>query len=1015
MTLNIILAGVGGQGILTIAQAISLAALRRNMHIKQSEVHGMAQRGGAVQAHLRLSDGEIFSDLVPVGQADMILAVEPLEALRYVSYLRPDGVIVAATNAFVNITNYPPIEQVLERIAGFPRHVLLDADALAQSVGSARAANAVMLGAASAHLNLDAADLEAALAEMFDAKGSKVVEMNRRALQLGRRAAQLYADAIHHGGEARTVRRWLQTLPADTILSPQGATLPGLADVAIEDELSPAELAAVDNLLEHITEQGRNRLFEHEVYSLVELVGAISPPRHVFLERGDTMTAEALEAFRGDRVVLKLVSPEVVHKTEARAVVFARNDLATVNTEIERLIASQPASVTVAGVLVVEFVEGAGSGFGSELFVGIRASREFGPVVAAGLGGVDTEYLAAKMRPGIAVAKAVALDTTPQHFLELFKKTAAYDLLSGQVRGHRRIVSDGELLRCFRAFISIARRFCIDRGEGRPTLTELEVNPFAFRQQRMLPLDGRGYIGPVVRPPISRPIEKVPALLEPQSIAVLGVSATNMNFGRIILNNIKDCGFDPKRLFIIKENADQIDGIRCAPSVADLPMPVDLLVIAAGAAQLPSLISSVVDSGKTRACILIPGGVGETEDSADLMKEVREVILAGRSRPDRGPVFIGPNCLGIQSRPGRYDTFFIPPDRHDKRWSAPARRVALVSQSGAFIITRLSNLEFLDPALAVSFGNQLDTTISDITDSVAQRDDIDVIGVYCEGFNDLDGLAFLNAVERAASSGKTVIFYKAGRTASGRSAAAGHTAALAGDYDVCQAAATSAGAIVTETFKEFEQTLELAVAFHRKRVGGRRIAAITNAGLEAVAMADATVGARYELSMADLAEPTRQALRRTLERHKVDGLVNARNPLDLTPMSTERTYEECAKVFLAADEIDALVISCVPMAPELNTIASLLQRPESLAQRVPALFRQSDKPVLFVVDSGALYDPLARTIREAGVPVFRSCDQAIRSLGRYLCHRAPPAPVVVEPEPVDRVVSPGFSISLATA
>lgn len=986
MDRNLILAGVGGQGILTIARGISIAALKRGLNIKQAEVHGMSQRGGDVQSHLRIADEPLSSDLIPAGQAHMIVAVEPLEALRYVQYLRPDGVVIAATNAFVNIGNYPPIEQVLERIGGLPRHVLLDADGLAGGAGSARAANIVMLGAASLFLGLERKELEDAVAEIFAEKGPKVLETNRRAFLIGRHAGQAYLDALEHGGTSRSVRHWLETIPPEQFVAPVDAS--GAFQTAEpEDRLSGAEAQAFESALLRVYEQGRKRLYEHEVYTLVELVGAISPPRHVFVPRGEMIAEETLAQFPGDKVVLKIVSPDIAHKTEARGVVFVPKGSEAVKQEIERLVGRHREGESVTGVLVVEFVEDTQSGFGKELFVGVRATREFGPVIAAGLGGVDTEYLAANMRPNIAVAKALATDTSAEEFLERFKSTAAYNVLSGQARGHERIVSDAELLRCFRAFISIARRFCIDRGAAGPDIAELEVNPFAFRNQRLIPLDGRGRLGPAAKAPPARPIEKVRRLLEPRAIALLGVSSKAMNFGRIILNNIKDCGFPREHLYVIKEDADQVDEVRCVPTIAALPEPVDLLVIAAPATHMLEVVQQVVDSGKVQSAIMIPGGLGETEGTEDILARVRLVILAGRERPDGGPVFLGPNCMGVQSRPGRYDTFFIPAAKLDPRWSAPPRRAALVSQSGAFIVSRLSNLELLDPALSVSIGNQIDLTLSDVLQAVGERPDIAAIGVYAEGFANMDGLALLRTVRSISDAGKSVIFYKAGRTSSGASAAAGHTASVAGDYDVCQAAADAAGAIVVDTFKEFEELLELATALHDKSARGVRIAAMSNAGFETVGMADSIAGTRYEVELAKLSDETRQQLRRILARSKLDSLVNVRNPLDLTPMATEEAYEQAARLLLESDEVDALVMSAVPLTPSLLTTPAELKKPGSLAERLPRLFAASPKPLVFVVDSGPLYDALAHAVRAAGVPVFRSADQAVRALGRYLCRR----------------------------
>jgi acyl-CoA synthetase (NDP forming) len=232
-----------------------------------------------------------------------------------------------------------------------------------------------------------------------------------------------------------------------------------------------------------------------------------------------------------------------------------------------------------------------------------------------------------------------------------------------------------------------------------------------------------------------------------------------------------------------------------------------------------------------------------------------------------------------------------------------------------------------------------------------------------------------------------VVFYKAGRTEPGRSAAAGHTASVAGDYDVCQAAVQQAGGIVTDTFKEFEQLLELSTAFHGKSVRGIRVGAVSNAGFEAVGMADAIEGQRYQVEIASLADSTADRLKRVLSEHGLGALINVRNPLDLTPMANEDVYESTLRVLLAADEVDAVLAGIIPLTGALRTTPEELATSGSLAERIPRLLAAGDKPLAVVVDSGPLYETLVQCLRAGGVPVFRSADQAVRSLGRYLCHR----------------------------
>jgi len=189
MKYDVILAGVGGQGILSIAFIIDRASLLQSLNFKQAEVHGMSQRGGAVQSHLRLADGPIYSDLIPRGKCDLILAVEPLEALRYLDYLHPEGRIITNATPFINIPDYPPIDDILASIKEIKNHLIIEADKLAREAGSGRAQNIVMLGAASPFLPLEVANIISGLEDFFKPRGQKIVALNLKAFELGRQEA----------------------------------------------------------------------------------------------------------------------------------------------------------------------------------------------------------------------------------------------------------------------------------------------------------------------------------------------------------------------------------------------------------------------------------------------------------------------------------------------------------------------------------------------------------------------------------------------------------------------------------------------------------------------------------------------------------------------------------------------------------------------------------------------------------------------------------------------------------
>lgn len=186
MKTDIVLAGVGGQGILSIASILGEAALRENLFLKQAETHGMSQRGGAVVSHVRISENEVASDLIPTGSAEIILSVEPMEALRYLPFLKTGGYIVTNTTPFENIPNYPSVDEIMAELEKQPHCIALDADTIAKDIGNRRASNMVMLGAATPFIQIAPEKIEAGIERIFGKKGEAVVQLNLEAYRAGR-------------------------------------------------------------------------------------------------------------------------------------------------------------------------------------------------------------------------------------------------------------------------------------------------------------------------------------------------------------------------------------------------------------------------------------------------------------------------------------------------------------------------------------------------------------------------------------------------------------------------------------------------------------------------------------------------------------------------------------------------------------------------------------------------------------------------------------------------------------
>ncbi len=770
-----------------------------------------------------------------------------------------------------------------------------------------------------------------------------------------------------------------------------------------------ADFKAIDRIFAEAERDGRSSLFEHEVYALLQAAG-VRTPAHLFVPRGRAVAAADLAPFRGSDVVLKITAPLIQHKTDVGGVAFVRSDEAAVNAAIKAMEAEVPgrflswlrakspreaeqltmesAAADLRGVLICEKVDFEKIGFGSELLLGVRASREFGPIVSLGAGGVEVEYLNARLKEGQAVSMASAHLLAREGILGHLAPLAVFDKLVKPFRGRPAPLSEAELAGTVAAVLDLAAHYSPFDRSGGYVIEEAEVNPFVIRGGALLPLDGLCRFSRAHVDVHDRPVAGIKHLLKPSSAAVIGVSE-KVNLGRVILRNILKMGFDKSRVYVVKPGLSEIDGCRCVPTVADLPETVDLFVLTLGAELCEGVIRDLVAHGKARSAIVIAGGMGEKQGTQSIEGRIQAVLAEGRAQGRTVPVVNGGNCLGIYSRPGRYDTTFIP--EYKLRFPKSDRpQLVHISQSGAFMISRISRMDKIEPLYAVSLGNQIDLRVSDYMNYLKDEPEARVFAVYVEGFKPGDGYLTAKAArEILKTPGRYIVAYKSGRTPEGRLATAGHTASVAGEYGVCRAVLEEAGVLMADTLAEFDSFTAALPSLGGRFASGNRIGLISNAGFECVVMSDSLKnGERLEL--ASFAESTRKRLGEILAPAGIDKLQDIKNPMDTTPTADDAAFGECARAVMEDPNVDCSVISPVPLTRALQTLApgeghaESIEAPEGTPVRMIEIFRRSAKPMAACIDAGAPYDPMAAKLEAAGLPVFRRSDEAVKFMRRLV-------------------------------
>ncbi|HNX73913.1 MAG TPA: acetate--CoA ligase family protein [Spirochaetales bacterium] len=765
-------------------------------------------------------------------------------------------------------------------------------------------------------------------------------------------------------------------------------------------EVQQAMAESFRHLVAPALAQGRSTLTELEGLELLKIMG-IEAPSHVFVHSAaeyEKLTTHDNQDNEEDRVVVKVISPEILHKTERGGVVIVPNTRKAI-LEAIRAMEDKFTDCLVHGYTVNEFVRYEPK-FGHEMLFGYRFTADFGPVVSFGPGGIFTEFLSRKFQNGVANVSFSPRTATRALVEAILKENVVAGITSLGLRNTKPEIPLSTLTDTIMKFLGAADALA---AAG---ISEFEVNPMVIRPAlkgadgnpptaSLLALDCLVTLKDFTSMGLSqrqdgilynaaqaaRPVANISHILKPESAAVIGVSEKGVNNGRIILRNLLANGFNPERLYVVKPGATMIDGCRCVPDVASLPEKIDLFVLSIPASSTPQTIAEVAQYDKAWSVIVIPGGLEEKEGSEAIVSAMNQALASARAQGG-GPLINGGNCLGIRSVPGKYNTLFIP----EYKLPMPKGKVAplaIISQSGAYSICRINKHPNINSKYVITCGNQMDLTVGDYLDYLKDDPEIHVFAVYVEGFKPLDGEKALKATQAISASGRTVIFYRAGRTSEGAGAAASHTASIAGDYPVTRELFSKAGAVVCETLQDFDDAVTIFSLLDGKNARGNRLGAVSNAGFECVAIADNLHG----MKLATLSEATKAKLSEILDKEHISDIVDVHNPLDITPMGSDDAYVNTFKAIMQDEGTDLGIVGIVPYTARMNSLAAGpdshgedVTRPDSTAVRYGEFFHETDKPFVAALDTGPLYDPLCFELEKRGVPVFRTADRALRML-----------------------------------
>jgi len=626
----------------------------------------------------------------------------------------------------------------------------------------------------------------------------------------------------------------------------------------------------------------------------------------------------------GFPVALKIVSPDILHKTDVGGVVLGLESEQSVRRAFEQIqgsVATKMPDANITGISVEEMCPG-----GVEVFVGLERNAQFGPTIVFGLGGIFTEILNDVVFRVLPITRGDAAD--------MLDSIKGAKILSG-FRGQDAICRD--------SLIDILLRVGNMGMELSDRLDSIDLNPILVWKDQHRVLDSKVLLRDEPSPLVEE-VSNVAFLdhfFEAQSVAVIGASSSTGKLGNVIVDSLVRSDYSGQ-IYPINPHAKEIMGCAAYASLSEIPGDVDLAVVAIPLTAVPEVIEKCGEKGVHNLVIVSGGG----KELGEAGRNVEADILT-RARENQVRI-VGPNCIGVFNGKTRLDTFF---QSHERMARPVEGAIAVLTQSGTVGVALLEEAQKYGVSKFVSYGNRLDVDEADLISYLGDDQETRVIACYIEGLT--DGRKFLSAARKVAHK-KPIVVFKSGRTPAAAKAAMSHTGFFGGTYGPWKGAFAQAGIISVDSMEElFAVVKGLAL---QPSAEGNRIAMLSNGAGPMVQGIDLLKN--YEISMAQLEEATLETMRKSFPPFFV-----IQNPVDLTGSATAADYKTAMDALLTDPNVDLLLPWFVFQDSALD---------ESLVGILEDLAAKHGKPILCGAMGGDYTDMMSSRLEAKGIPVFHS-------------------------------------------